>query len=65
MKQTTIAGNTSQSLVRSSEQVTKLLSVTLTNDTTETIQTRTNIGNYSTLDIYTLFIATHLHSHQG
>ena len=57
--------STSQSLVRSSEQVTKLLSATLTNDTTEAIQTRTNIGNYSTLDIYTQFIATHLHSHQG
>ena len=37
--------STSQSLVRSSEQVTELLSVTLTNDTTEAMQTRTNIGN--------------------
>ena len=37
--------STSQSLVRSSEQVTKLLSATLTNDTTEAILTRTNIGN--------------------
>ena len=37
--------STSQSLVRSSEQVTELLSVTLTNDTTEAILTRTNIGN--------------------
>ena len=37
---------TSQSLVRSAEQVTRLLSETLTNDTTEAIQIRTNIGNY-------------------
>ena len=38
--------STSQSLVRNAEQLTRLLSETLTNDTTEAIQTRTNIGNY-------------------
>ena len=42
--------STSQSLVRSAEEVTKLLSETLTNDTTEAIQTRTNIGNQSVLN---------------
>ena len=41
--------STSQSLVRSSEQVTKLLSATLTNDTTEAILTRTNIGNQTNI----------------
>ena len=37
--------STGQALVRGAEQVTKLLSETLTNDTTEAIKTRPNIGN--------------------
>ena len=57
--------STSQSLVRSSEQVTKLLSATLTNDTTEALLTRTNIGNQTTLDIHVQFIVIQFHSHQG
>ena len=57
--------STSQSLVRSSEQVTKLLSATLTNDTTEAILTRTNIGNQTTLDIHVQFIVIQFNSHQG
>ena len=36
--------STGQSLVKSTEQVTKLLSETLTNDNTEAMQARTNIG---------------------
>ena len=50
--------STSQSLVRSSEQVTKLLSATLTNDTTEAILTRTNIGN-QTNNRYTRTVYCH------
>ena len=42
--------STSQSLVRNVEQVTRLLSEALTNDTTEAIQARTSIGNYSVLN---------------
>ena len=37
--------STSQDLVSSAEQVTKLLSETLTNDATEAIKTRPNISN--------------------
>lgn len=37
--------STSQALVSSAEQVTKLLSQALTNDTTEAIKTKPNIGN--------------------
>ena len=36
----------SQALVSSAEQVTKLLSETLTNDVTEVTKARPNIGNY-------------------
>ena len=43
--------STGQTLVRSTEQVTKLLSDTLTSDTTEAIQTRTNIGKQTVFDV--------------
>ena len=45
---------TSQALVRGTEQYAKLLSKTLTNDTTEAIKAKPNIGNYheSTYSIY-------------
>ena len=37
--------STSQALVSGAEQVTKLLSATLTSETTEAIKTKPNIGN--------------------
>ena len=48
--------------MRSSEQVTKLLSATLTNDSTEATQTiaRPNIGNWTALDVYMHSLLSHI-----
>ena len=46
---------TSQNLVRNTERVSTLLSATLTNDTTEVIIARPNIGNRISIHIFALY----------
>ena len=57
--------STGQALVRGAEQVTKLLSETLTSDTTEAIKTRPNIGQIIIMLIVVLFLLSLVCSYQS
>ena len=50
----------SQALVSSAEQLTKLLSTTLTNNITEAIKAKPNIGNYSRITVV-VFVLYHIY----
>ena len=57
--------STSQDLISGAEQVTKLLGQTLTNDTTEAMKIRPNIGNTNKPNVLVIFLYTFVHSYQS